>query len=348
MNHDLTDPSPDAELADLVSKYLDNRLDAQQSARLESRIREEPAALAYLAKRLRFEAYLRDTIKPQRMEVLESRRMIMEPGAEGPEWSVEQQRSVHIGRPHDALALEVSRLRKRRNRWLLAGGILVAALAATWIFWPQAPPPAAPPPIALRNPDFEATDLSLSPQGQTSALVDWQDMFNCPDAALVEVSRFSNGKTFAKSGNNAALLRPFGYLTQRLQLSDGKPVTAVDGLSLRLSGWVWIDTPPGNIEAALRVIASARPSTIQYEACKAGAILTEPGWQQFTIDLSIEGSLMREPFWVEDPAQPKPVLDLTGRALLLSIDSRAPDSILLDDLKIEELQPPPGTPPRER
>lgn len=337
MTNELTPPSPDAELADLVSKYLDNRLDANERDLLETRIRQEPAALAYLAKRLRFEAYLRETIQPQRMEVTESRRMIMEPGADGPEWSVEQQRSVHIGRPNEALLLEVSRLRKRRNRWLLAAGTLVVALSAAWLLWPQAPPPAVPPSLVLRNADFEATDLSLSPQGQTFALVDWQDVFSCPEAELVEVNRHSNGRTFAKSGKNSALLRQSGYLTQQLQHSDGSPLKASDGLSLRVSGWVWTEAPTRNIEAALRVIASGRPNTIQYEACKASATLTEAGWQPFSINLKIQGSLMREPFWVEPAGQAKPVLDLAGRELFLSIDSRSPEPILLDDLKIEEL-----------
>jgi hypothetical protein len=339
MKSDLTNPSPDADLADLVSKYLDNRLDTAQRERLESRIRQEPAALAYLAKRLRFEAYLRETVNPQRMEVTESRRMIMEPGADGPEWSVEQQRSVHIGRPIDTLTLEDSRLRKRRFRLLLAGGTLLAALTTAWLLWPQEPPPpAAPPQVVLRNADFEATDLSLSPEGRTSALVDWQDVFTCPDVELVEVNRHSNGRIFAKSGKNAALLRNAGYLTQRLQHSAGGPVRASDGLALRLSGWVWTEAPARNIKASLRVIASGRPTTIQYDACETPVTLTQAGWQPFTIDLKIQGSLMREPFWVEPAGQAKPVLDLTGRELFLSIDSRSPDPILLDALKIEELR----------
>jgi hypothetical protein len=333
MTSELTPPSPDAELADLVSKYLDNRLAAGERDRLETRIRQDPAALAYLAKRLRFEAYLRETIQPQRMEVTESRRMIMEPGADGPEWSVEQQRSVRIGRPHDSLTVEVSARRRLRNRLLLSGGVLLAILSAAGFFWPQPPVPTP----SLRNSDFEATDLSLSPQGQTSALVDWQDVFSCPDADLVEVNRYSNGKTFAKSGKNAALLRHGGYLTQRLQFNDGSPLKAANGLSLRLSGWVWTEVPDRSIAGALRVIASGRPNTIQYEACNTPITLKQAGWQPFTIDLTIQGSLMREPFWVEPIGQAKPVLDLTGRELFLSIDSRSPESVFLDDLKIEEL-----------
>jgi hypothetical protein len=334
MTSDLTSPTPDAELADLVSKYLDNRLDATQRARLETLVQEDPAAMEYLAQRLRFEATLRQSINPQRMEVIESRRMIMETGTDGPEWSVDQQRSVRIGRTDDTLTLDISPARKRRVRWLIAAAILLlVSLSSAWLLRPQ----PLPPPV-LRNADFESTDLSLSPQGNTSALVNWQDVFNCPDAELVEVNRHSNGKTYAKSGKNAALLRNAGYITQQLLRADGRPVNARSGLSLRLSGWAWIDHPPQHLQAALRVIASGRPATIQYEACKAPITLSKAGWQRFTVDMSIHGDLMREPFWVEPGVPSMPMLDLNGRDLFLSIDSQGNEPILLDDLQIEEIR----------
>lgn len=334
MTSELTPPSPDADLADLVSRYLDNRLDATQRARLEARVQEDPAAMEYLAQRLRFEATLRQSINPQRMEVIESRRMIMETGADGPEWSVAQQRSVRIGRGDEPLTLDVASSRKRRALWITAAGVALASLTAAWLFRPQ----TQSPPV-LRNGDFESTGLSLSPQGFTSALTDWQDVFSCPDAELVEVRRYSNGKTYAKSGENAALLRGAGYLTQQLLRTDGAPVKARDGLSLRLSGWAWIEHPPRKLEAALRVIASGRPATIQYEACNSPITLGSAGWQHFTVDLTLQGDLMRDPFWVEPGVQSKPVLDLNGRELHLSIDSRSNDSILLDDLTIEDVTP---------
>lgn len=275
--------------------------------------------------------------------------MIMEPGADGPEWSVEQQRSVRIGRPSETLTLEVSRLRKRRVRWLFAAGVLLISLTAAWFLWPRPKPSPPPPSLVLRNADFETTDLSLSPQSFTSALVDWQDVFNCPEAELVDVSRYSNGRTYAKSGKNAVLLRnatqrnDAGYLTQQLRRADGSPVKVRDGLILRLSGWAWIEHPPQSVNAALRVIASGRPSIIQYEPCKASVAISASGWQPFTLDLSIQGDLMREPAWMDPVVESKPMLDLNGRELFLSIDSRATEPILLDDLKIEEIREPPGS-----
>lgn len=345
MTSELTPLSPDAELADLVAKYLDNRLDAAQRERLETRVQEDPSAMEYLAQRLRFEATLRQSINPQRMEVIESRRMIMEPGTDGPEWSVDQQRSVRIGRTDEPLTVDVSPARNRPARWLLAAGVLLISLTAAWLLWPrQKLPPPASPSIILRNPDFEATDLSLSPQSFTSALVDWQDVFNCPDAELVDVSRHSNGRTYAKSGKNAALLKnatqwnKAGYLTQQLRRADGSLVKVREGLSLRLSGWVWIEHPPQSLNAALRVIASGRPATIQYEPCKAAVAIAASGWQHFTLDLSIQGDLMHEPAWMDPDIGSKPVLDLNGRDLFLSIDSQGNEPILLDDLRIDEIR----------
>ena len=93
-----------------------------------------------------------------------------------------------------------------------------------------------------------------------------------------------------------------------------------------------------NDVASLRVIASGRPDTIQYEACKIPFTLKATGWQNFTVNLPILGDLMREPFWVEPGVKSKPSLDLNGREIFLSIDIEAiPVPVLLDDLKIEDV-----------
>ena len=348
MNNELTDPSPDAELADLVSRYLDNRLDATQRARLETRIQQEPAAMDYLAKRLSFEATLRETINPQRMEVLESRRMIMEPGSAGPEWSVEQQRSVRIGRSEEPVTVDVPPSRKRRALWLTGCAILMlAALTAVWFLWLRPEPAAVPPPLVLSNADFEATDLSLTPKGITSTLVDWQEAFACQEAELVEIGRVSEGAVFAKSGKNVARLRGAGYINQFLHYRDGSPLRARDGLTVRLSGWAWLEeSAPKTMSASLRVVASGRPDTILYDACRANFTLEAQGWQRFRVDLPVAGDLMRTPYWVEPRVSSKPPLDLTGRELCLSIDmDMTSGTILLDDLNVEEVPPLDDAPP---
>lgn len=346
MSSELTDPSPDAELADLVSKYLDNRLTATERLRLESRIQRESSAMDYLAERLRFEATLRETINPQRMEVLESRRMIMEPGADGPEWSVEQQRSVRIGRQDEPLTLDVTPPAPRRRPLLLAACFVLLALTATWVFWPPPPAPAGPS-LALKNADFEATDLSLTPQGLTSTLVNWQEAFACSEVDLVEIARVSNGAIFPKSGKNVARLQTAGYLNQFLRYDDDSPLLARDGLTVRLTGWAWLDSEtPRTLSTSLRVVASGRPDTILYDACRVSFTLDSAGWQRFRVDLPVAGDLMRSPYWVEPRVSNKPPLDLTGRELCLSIDmDSAPGPILLDDLDIEEVPHSKDAPP---
>lgn len=341
MTSDLTNPTPDAELADLVCRYLDNRLDTAQRERLESRIQQEPAAMEYLAERLRFEATLRETINPQRMEVLESRRMIMEPGVDGPEWSVEQQRSVRIGRQEELLTLDVTPLRKRRMRWLVSSIIMLCALIATWLLWPRPQPAPSPALLVLKNPDFETTDLSLTPQGFTTTLVNWQEAFSCPQVELVEIARVSNGAIFPKSGKNVVRLQLAGYINQFLHFSDGSPLLARDGLTVRLTGWAWLDSEtPKTMSASLRVVASGRPDTILYDACRVSFTLVSPGWQRFHVDLPVTGDLMRKPYWVEPRVSNKPPLDLTGRELCLSIDmDNTLGPILLDDLGIEQVPP---------
>lgn len=341
MTSDLTNPSPDAELADLVCRYLDNRLDASKRARLEARIQHDPAAMEYLAERLRFEASLRETINPQRMEVLESRRMIMEPGADGPEWTVEQQRSVRIGRQDETLTLDVAPHGGRRRILLLAIPVVLLALTTAWFLWPRPQLPPSAPSLALKNADFEATDLSLTPQGYTSTLVHWQEAFACPEVELVEIARVSQGSIYAKSGRNVVRLQPGGYINQYLHHSDGSPLRARDGLTVRLSGWAWIDANvPKTMSTSLRVVASGRPDTIIYDACKCNFTLEAPGWQAFRVDLPVAGDLMRSPYWVEPRVTSKPSLDLAGRELCLSIDTdEIRSAILLDNLTIEQVPP---------
>lgn len=340
--------SPDAELADLVAKYLDNRLTSRERERLESRIQQEQDSMEYLAERLSFESTLREAINPQRMEVIESRRLVMEPGSHGPEWSVEQQRSVRIGRCDESLATDGNARKKNQFRIRFASlTLLFAASTFACYLWLSPKKPAAAPTLTLRNADFEATDLSLTPQGLTSTLIHWQEAFSCQEAELVEIARVSNGTIFPKSGKNVARLQPSGYLNQYLHYSDGSPLRARDGLTVRLTGWAWIDSPiPETLTTSLRVVASGRPDTILYDACRVSFTLEKKGWQRFYVDLPVAGDLMRKPYWVEPRVTTKQPLDLTNRALCLSIDMDYTSTpILLDELKMEDVSQLAHAPP---
>lgn len=346
----MTTPShndaPDAEIADLISRHLDQRLDETGRARLEKRIQEEPAVREYCAKRLRFEASLQEALRPQKLEWLETRRVVVNQEGSEPEWEIQRTQTVRYGSPEKSQSnLITLKPSKRSGRgWLLAVLGLLLLAAALWYYFHSrnlsakestiGPRPSS---LVLRNPGFETTDLALSPRGTSHSLLDWQDYFPTPKSDLCEINRVSEGKIFAKSGRNVARLLSGSYLTQRLRREDGSPLLAKPGLKIVLSGWAYAQgKPPHGMRSALRFVASSRPDQIQYEACRAEIKLQPEGWQAFRIELTLPENLTFPAYYIENvPNAPK--LDLLGRELTLSIDSSCAQSLLLDDLKIEEI-----------
>ncbi len=352
---ELSPDSPlDSEMADLVSRYLDERLDPAQRKRLDERLRDEPAALEYCASQLRFAAALRQTLEPQRLEMLETRRMVIEPGLRGPEWSVEQQRTVRYGSGRaDALPSPATngaggRFGTHLWRWgVFFSLILLASLVVAG--WLRMENDIVAPAVAdstaeldsrvvLRNPDFEATDLSLAARGITSTLVDWQEPYPVTLAELCEIGRVTNGRIFAKSGKNVVHMQNMGYITQQLRRNDGGRLRATTSLKVRLSGWYYVDGVPfSHLKSSLTFIASPRPDTIRYQAGKQMVKLPAGGWQHFTMEVSMKGeNLMREPLFTAGAVTNKPSLDLTGRELHLMIERR--DMLSEGDLYLDDLQ----------
>lgn len=332
---------PDAEIADLFSRHLDQRLDEAGRARLEQRIREEPAVRDYCARRMRFEAELHDSIQPNSMEWLETRRVVLSQDGPQPEWEVQRTQTVRYGRPEapgSAVALP-SPAKRRGLRWLLLLLVLLGLGLIGWlIFRPQKniPLTPAPSPLILLNADFEATDLSLSPRGVANGLLNWQDFFQASNVELCEISRVSGGTIFPKSGRNVARIGTYGYLTQHLHHADGSPLLAKPDLRVVLSGWIHAQgAPPYKLRAALRFVASSKPNQIQYEPAAQTIELRAGGWQPFRIELTLPKDLTRSPF----DADNVPALNLEGRELTLSVDSNSSGDLLLDDLKIEEIAP---------
>jgi hypothetical protein len=278
------------------------------------------------------------------MECLETRRVVVSHEGPQPEWEVQRTQTVRYGRPEapSPTVAPATPPKRRGLLWLLIVlGLLALGLIGWLIFRPQKPVPVTPTPspVILRNPGFEATDLSLSPNGIANGLLDWQDFFQEWGADLCEISRVSGGTIFAKSGRNVARLRPQFYLTQHLQRMDGSPVLAKPGLHLVLSGWAYAQgRPPYAVKAALRFVASSKPNQIQYEAARQQVALRPGGWQPFRIELILPKDLtFRVYSLINVPSAP--ALDLQGRELTLSIDNQSAESLLLDDLKIEEIAP---------
>lgn len=325
-------PPPKGDPDELFARFIDQRIDADGLRELEELLRNDPSARERCADRLLFEADLKEALDPRELEWLETRRVLVGRRDGRPEWEIRRSQQLRFGRPDrpDAPARRGSR--SRRIGIMAAAGVALATLATLpWLL------PDAPDGPALRNGSFESTDLSFSATGNTYSLIDWQDYFSIHTADLCEIARVSDGRIFAKSGRNVARLKGGAHLTQRLRKSDGSAIAATPGMRLTLTGWVHTDgTAPHMLRTALRVVASGWPAMIQYEATQREIPLSpKPGWQPFRLEMSLPDDLERYPSDRSIPDMPR--LDLKGRDLVLSIDSRGHGEsiLLLDDLRME-------------
>lgn len=346
---------PDPELVGLVAGFLDNQLDADGRDRLEGWLRADPMAREYCADQIEFASLLHSALFPEPVEITETRRWMLGGSLDAPEWRMEQERGIRFRKPGDSRA-ESGGGWQRSQAWLLgAGGLIALSGLVAWWRWPDQVPPVANTPlvaastpplppkplILLRNPGFEAMDLGLSPNGRSSSLLDWQDVFPMRHAMLCDISRVSAGRIFARAGKNVAELNPRGYITQHLRHSDGRPLSARSGLKVRLAGWTYLDgATTGNLRCSLDVIVSGRPDVIEYEAQVVNHPLKTGGWERFELVLELPGNLTKRPHYVNGDAINAPPLNISGRELFLTIENRRPEepaTVYLDDLEIAVL-----------
>lgn len=331
------DDPPDAELQQLVSRFIDQSLTEAERDRLEQRLREEPAAQKYCADAIRFEATLQEALDPQTLEWEETRRVVFDMKKGSPTWSVQRQQTIRYGDSDRSLISRVASA--KRGWWLGAIGVLLfTAIAATLYHRSQANS------YSLRNGGFEAMDLSQSPKGIDRSVLYWQDYFSNPGTELCEVGRVSGGKFFAKSGRNAARLRDRAFLNQIILNHAGQGLKAVPGLRVTVSGWSYTQgspTPSYTLRASLRFVASGYPDMIQYEAANVTIPLESGGWHHFKTELVLPEKLLHKPSDLANPLAESPIpIQLEGKELTLSLDNRTPGgTIFLDDLKIEILNP---------
>ncbi|MFD0894302.1 hypothetical protein KBB96_09825 [Luteolibacter ambystomatis] len=328
---------PDVELVGLVARLRDRQLDAEGKRRLEERLRDEPQAREYCADCLLFDADMREVLQPQsRLEWSETRKVIL---GKDEDWEVQRNQSVRYGRKR----LEGPAGPVRWRWWWLVLIVAVVGLAGLlpWLRHraPVAAPVAAISPLELQNSGFEATDLTFAADGVNSALVDWQDYFTTSGASLAEIGRVSEGRIFSKSGRNVARLRDYAYLTQRLRRKDGSALLARPGLTVVVRGWAYVagGPPPYGLKGALRFVATSKPGMIQYEVARDQIVLEKGGWQVFRLKMTLPEDLVVA-YSDIDPGLPSPPkLDVNGRELTLSLDSRCiGGELLLDALEIGE------------
>jgi hypothetical protein len=330
----LSDDPADAELQRLVTRFLDRSLTTEESARLEQRLRDEPAAMDYCANAVRFEATLQESVNPQALEWEETRRVVFDPKQDGPAWSVQRQQTVRYGNPRSLPAF----VRRSRRGWIL-GGLTLLALATAGAFYYFRIQERS---YSLRNGDFEAMDLSQSPSGVGRSLLYWQDNFSTSGAELCEIGRVSGGKLFAKSGRNVVRLQNRAFLNQLLLNRRGAALKAKPGYRVALTGWSYAEGKEAHsLRASLRFVASAYPDMIQYEAANATVPIADGGWHPFRIDLVVPDNLLSLPSDLASSTHlSPPPIDLDGKDLTLSLDNRSPNAVLyLDDLKVE-VSPP--------
>ncbi|MFD0893918.1 hypothetical protein KBB96_10885 [Luteolibacter ambystomatis] len=329
------DDPPDAELERLVSRFLDRSLTEEERDRLEHRLRTEPAAERYCARAIRFDATLQEAIDPGGLEWEETRRVTFNPRAGAPMWSVQRQQTVRYG--GSGTGLPGPERQRRRWPWIAGGLLLLAAAVTGGVIYYQSRTSV----YALRNGDFEATDLTQSPTGVSLAVLHWQDYFNTPGTGVSEVGRQTKGRIYAKSGRNVVRIQDRAFLNQLILDQYGKTLKAVPGLRVTVSGWSYTpDANPHALRGSLRFVASAYPVMIQYEAADGTANLPNGGWSAFKIELTVPENLHREASDRSDKKAPAPpAIDLTGKDLTLSLDNRSASYLYLDDLKIEVRQP---------
>lgn len=329
------EPSPDRELQELVSRFIDQNLTEAQRDRLEQRLREEPAAKDYCADAVRLEATLQEAMNPQSLEWEEVRRVVFDMKKGAPAWSVQRNQTLRYG---DSDRTLTSRAAVRKRSWW-AGGIGILALAAAaGFFYHQSRKDS----YSLRNGDFEAMDLGQNPRGVDRSVLYWQDYFTTEGTELCEVGRVSNGKFHAKSGRNAVRLRDRAYLNQIILNKAGTGLKAVPGLKVVLSGWAYTQNQPTyTLRASLRFVASGYPDMIQYEAAHLNIPLKDGGWHRFETELVVPKDLMRTPSDIsQKTGDSPPAIQLEGKELTISLDNHSPGgTIFLDDLEVEIRMP---------
>ena len=331
------DEPPDAELQQLVSRFIDQSLTEAQRDRLEQRLREEPEAQRYCADAIRFEATLQEALNPQTLEWEETRRVVFDMKKGAPTWSVQRQQTIRYG---DADRSLISRVAATKRGWWLGGigVLLLAAIGGALYYQSQAHS------YGLRNGDFEAMDLSQSPKGVDRSVLYWQDYFSNAGTELCEVGRVSGGKFYAKSGRNAARLRDRAFLNQIILNKAGRGLKAEPGLRLAVSGWSYTQgspTPTYSLRVSLRFVASGYPDMIQYEAANVTISLESGGWHHFKTELVLPENLLHKPSDLSKTTAASPLpIQLEGKELTLSLDNHSPGGVMfLDDLKLDILSP---------
>jgi len=345
--------SENPELVALVSAYIDGHITEEEKEKLEQHLQTSEAAQDYCAAQLRLEAELTEHMQPLKVEMTQKRHLVFERKHGIPKITARESHITRIGNPNSDKFLELppgleeaSVTRKRISFIVVALFLIVGALSALLIWQANRPEPNLGQPPALlelRNAGFEETDLSLGSKSFNYSIPSWQEFFRSNKTLTVSPLKASPDDGYPQephSGNNVAKVAAGSYLTQRLLYSDNKPLLAKKGLHLRIHGWAYVhpQTAPHKLRFAIRHVKNIHPAMLQYEPATA-IIDTQSGkWRKFQVDLILPNdSLLLDPSDIGIDKSENEKIDITSKALNLSIDNRDKSDIFLDDLSIEIL-----------
>lgn len=331
-----------AEVRELVDKFIDGRLSVDENKRLENLLESDSRALAYCAERMRLHAEMEAVLSPVRVELTQKRRMVVETKKGESTVSRAVSHVVKVENPRFGKSMELPpSAAKSKRLWLFGLAIVfLGTLALLFKLQPEVPEAK----LQFRNASFE--DLKINGNGAPFiyTILDWQDYFQSSKVRVCDMERASNGVKQAYDGEYAVLMAG-GFLTQRLAYTDGSPFVARQGLRLKVSGWVMLESAGESTEfsVASRVVVSAYPSMVQVQPDVQSVRVTDATWQPFEVVLMLpKEDLMMDPTIFQRSAvekQPSIVdeVDISGLQLAISIDNKTKVPLFLDQLKIEVL-----------
>lgn len=323
----------------LIAAYLNGTLSEEDRAAFEQSTRENPDALHRAAEAVRFEMLLADAARPDQLELVQQRRVVIDRASGRP---VAVESTQRVGSPG---AMETAPPAPKPRGYLLAVSLATAALAgvAIWLAIQdrQRVEPlavsAAWQPLPLKNHGFETPDLG-TPPASSETIPAWQDKFSTPNAKLLALPPGA-----AHGGKQVALLAPGGHLKQFLNDAAGQPVVFEPGRKLRVSGWVKPEGPvAGHAQVFHLALHHVDERLLQYVVRYQVVPLDGGGWRRFSVEFTVPAQDVFEPSYGKTTNL---LATVTGRQILLSITNisfgeRIPVPFLLDDLAVEMMEAP--------
>lgn len=332
----------DDELSRLIGAFMDGTLDEAGRQEFERRLREDPEALRQTGEAVRFDMALADVVRPDHLEIVQQRRMVIERSTGKP---VIVETSDRVARPIE-LGTALARKPNGKPKWplfLVLGGLL----AAGGVWWsnrnngmvtnsnPSPPPAEKWVALPLKNAGFEAPELS-GPLTGTEEMPGWQDKFTTPRATVLALPE---GATH--QGKQVAMLMPGGHMKQLLYQANGSALVFEPGRKLRISGWV---KPEGSVPSRSEVFHIALhyvdDRLLQYVVCYKVVPLDGSGWRRISVEMTIPPQEVFEPSYT---SATNLLATVTGRPVLLSFTNissglRTPVAFMLDDIEVEVME----------